>query len=170
MAETGATAVDVMVKSCFDAASFTQITGPPKHWLINELVGVIATVATIFKNRKYGRKTGCLALVVDQEEMRRVAKDDTLNCSRSDKPTPFNPNIGDTTTATDEKILTVDHRSTWYEYYLKQAVDLYDVATIIANTDHQYLAENHEDYVGYANKTTRSIIEQLETHPNILNE
>ena len=29
---------------------------------------------------------------------------------------------------------------------------------------------NNEDYIGYSNKTTRSIIKQLETHPAILNE
>ena len=58
----------------------------------------------------------------------------------------------------------------WYKYYLEQAVDRYGVATIVANTDHQYLAEKHEDYVGYANKTMRLMIKQLKTHPTILNK
>ena len=49
-------------------------------------------------------------------------------------------------------------------------VDLYGVATIVANTDHQYLSKKHEDYVRYSNKTTRSMIEQLETDPTIINE
>ena len=102
--------------------------------------------------------------------MQRVAKDDTLNCSHANEPTILNPSIGDTNTATDKYILTAEHGVTWYEYYLEQALDLYSVAMIVANIDHQYLAKKHEDYSGYANKTMRSMIEQLETHPTILNE
>ena len=69
MMETGAAAVDAMFKACFEVASFPQITGPPEHGTIDELVGAIATVATGFKTSRYGGKTGCLALVIDQEEM-----------------------------------------------------------------------------------------------------
>ena len=119
MTETGAAAVDTMVKARFDAASFPQIIGPPEHGPIEKLVGAIATVATGFKTCIYGGNTGYLVLVVNQEEMRRVAKEDTLNYSRSDDPKILNPSIGDTTTATDDKILTAEHRLTWYEYYLK---------------------------------------------------
>ena len=70
----------------------------------------------------------------------------------------------------DEKILTVEHRVNWYKYTLEQAVDLYSAATIVANTDHQYLTEKHEDYVGYANDTTRLMIKQLKTYLTILNK
>ena len=112
MTETGADAIDAMVKTRFYAAFFPRITGPPEHRPINELVRAIATVATGFKTRRYGRKNGCLALVVYQEEMRRVAKDDMLNCSHANKLTLINLSIRETTTATDEKILTAEHRLT----------------------------------------------------------
>ena len=69
MTETSATAVNAMAKARFDAAAFSQITGLSEHRSINELVGAIAMVSTGFKTRRYGGKTGCLALVVDQEEM-----------------------------------------------------------------------------------------------------
>ena len=39
------------------------------------------------------------------------------------------------TKTADEKTLTATHKQTWYEYYLDQAVDLYGVATVVANTD-----------------------------------
>ena len=115
MTETVAAAVDSMVKARFDAASFPRITGTSDHGPINEIVGAIATVATSFKIRRYGGKTGCLVLVVDQEEMQRVTKDDTLNCSSADEPTVINLSIGDTTTTMDKKILTAECRVTWYE-------------------------------------------------------
>ena len=66
-----------------------------------------------------------------------------LNCSRTEDPTLLNLSNGDTTTTTDKKILTALHMVTWYEYYLEQAVDLYGVATIVANTYHRYLAKKH---------------------------
>ena len=168
--ETGAAAVNAMLKSRFDADSFPQTTGLPKHGPIDELVCAIAMVATGFKPHRYGRKTGCLALVVGQEEMRQIAKDNTLDFSRAEEPQLLNLKIVDTTTTTGDKILTAEHSFIWYDYYLEQAVDLYGVATISTNTNHQYLAVNNEDYIGYANKMTRSIIKQLETHPAILNE
>ena len=90
--------------------------------------------------------------------MRRFAKDDMLDYIRADEPQLLNSNIVDNTTTMVKKILTVDHRVTWYNYYLNQTVDIYSVATIVANTDHQYLTENHKDYVGYANETTCSMI------------
>ena len=81
---------------------------------MNEFVGVIATVTMGFKTRRCGGKTDCLTLVVDQEEMRRVAKDNTLECSRAYESQLLNPKIVDTTTTTEEKILTLEHRVTWY--------------------------------------------------------
>ena len=63
-----------------------------------------------------------------------------------------------------------EHRQVWYEYYLDQAVDLYDVAAIIASSDGQYLAELDMDYVGFAEETTQTMLAHLRTQPVILNE
>ena len=76
----------------------------------------------------------------------------------------------DNTTTTDDNIFTAEHRVSCYKYYLEQAVDYYSIAAIIATTKHQYLTKKHEDYVGSSNETMLSMIEQLETHPIILNE
>ena len=67
-----------------------------------------------FKNPRFGGKNGCLALVVEQDEIRRLAKDNTMDCSRTDKPQLLNLNIVESTTTTDKKILTEEHRVTWY--------------------------------------------------------
>ena len=53
MTETGAAAVDTMVKACFDADSLPRITGPPEYGPIYELIGEITTVATGFKTCRY---------------------------------------------------------------------------------------------------------------------
>ena len=155
MLTTGAAAVDAMVKARFDITNFTRIVGAPEHRPINILEYEIAKVAATFKTTRYGGKTGCLALIVDEEEMRRVTKDGTLDCTRAPKPPLLSPRLSNTTTATDRKTFAAEHRQVWFEYYLHQAVDLYGVAAIVASTDTKYLAELEMDYVGFAEETTQ---------------
>ena len=76
MSTTGA---DEMVKARFDTTNFTRIVGAPEHGPIDILEDKITKVAATFKTTRYGGRTGCLALIVDQEEMRRVTKDGTLD-------------------------------------------------------------------------------------------
>ena len=58
MTETGAAAIDAMVKSRFNEASFPRITGPPEYRPIDKLVKAISIVVTGFKTRRYGGTTG----------------------------------------------------------------------------------------------------------------
>ena len=60
--------------------------------------------------------------------------------------------------------------SSWFEYYLDQAVDLYSVAAIVASTDAQYLAKLEMDYIGFAKETTQTMLAHLRTQPVVLNE
>ena len=145
MSTTGAAVVDAMVKARFDTTNSTRIVGAPEHRPIDILEDEIAKVTATFKTTRYGGKTGCLALIVDQEEMRRVTKDGTLDCTRAPKPLLLNPRLSDTTTATDRKTFVAEHRQVWFEYYLEQAVDLYGVATVITSTNAQYLAKLEMD-------------------------
>ena len=170
MSTTGAAAVNAMVKARFDTTNFTRIVGAPEHGPIDILEDEIAKVAATFKTTRYGGRTGCLALIVDEEEMRRVTKDGTLDCTRAPKPPLLSPRLSDTTTATDGKTFAAEHRQVWFEYYLDQAVDLYGVAAIVASTDAQYLAELEMDYVGFAEETTQTMLAHLRTQPVVLNE
>ena len=154
MSTTGAAAVDARVKARFDATNFTRILGAPEHGPINILEDEIAKVAATFKTTQYRGRTGCLALIVDQDEMIRVTKDGNLNCTQAPKPPLLIPRLTDTTTATDGKTFAAEHRQVWYEYYLNQAVDLYGGAAIVDSSDGQYLAELEMDYVGFAKETT----------------
>ena len=141
MSTTGAAAVNRMVKARFDTTNFTRIVRAPEHGPIDILEEEIAKVAETFKTTRYIGRTECLSLIVDQEEMRRVTKDGTLDCTRAPKPSLLSPRLSDTTTATS----AAEHRQVWFEYYLDQAVDLYGVAAIVASTDAQYLTELEMD-------------------------
>ena len=69
MSTTGAAAVDAMVKARFDTTNFTRIVGAPEHRPIDILKDEITKFAATFKTTRYGRRTGCLALIVNKEEM-----------------------------------------------------------------------------------------------------
>ena len=170
MSTTGAAAVDAMVKACFDATNFTRIVGAPEHGPIDILEDEITEVAATFKTTRYEGRTGCLALIVNQDEMRRVMQDGNLVCAQAPKPPLLSLRLTDTTTATDGKTFAADHHQVWYEYYLDQAVDLYGVAVIVASSGGQYLAELEMDYVGFAKETTLRILAHLRTQPVVLIE
>jgi hypothetical protein len=103
--------------------------------------------------------------------MRRVAKDNTLDYSRSTMLDLRNPKITDKITPVDEKTLATEHKQTWYTYYLDQAVNLYDVAVIVASTASEYLTEKKEmDYVGFAKEMAQSMFVFLWTQPAVLNK
>ena len=155
MSTTGAGAVDAMVKARFDTTNFTRIVGAPEHRPIDIFKDEIAKVAATFKTTRYGERTRCLALIVDEEEMRRVTKDGTLDCTCAPKPPLLSLRLSDTTTATNRKTFAAEHQQVWFKYYLDQAVDLYSVAAIVASTDTQYLAKLEMDCIGFAKEKTQ---------------
>ena len=79
MSTTGAAAVDAMVKARFDTKNFTRSVGAPEHGPIDILEDEIAKFVATFKTTRYGGRTGCLALIVNEEEMQRVTKDGMLD-------------------------------------------------------------------------------------------
>jgi hypothetical protein len=62
--------------------------------------------------------TGCLALIVDEAEMSRVAKNNTLNYNRVTMPAMLILKITDKTSNVGKKNLAMEHKQTWYKYYL----------------------------------------------------
>ena len=103
---------------------------------------------------------------------RRPRRDETRHqgwesdCTRAPKPPLLSPRQTDTTTVTDRKTFSAEHRQVWFEYYLDQAVEIYGVAS----TDAQYLAKLEMDYVGFAEETTQTMLAHLHTQPIVLNK
>lgn len=64
----------------------------------------------MFKATRYVGKPGCLTLIVNEGEMKRVAKNNTLNCDHTTMPALLNPKISDKTTPVDEKTLAAEHK------------------------------------------------------------
>ena len=82
-----------MVKARFDETTFTPIDSSLDHGPINILEDEIAKVVATFKTTQYRGKIGCPALMTNKAEMRRVVKDNTLDCVHATMPALLNPKI-----------------------------------------------------------------------------
>ena len=93
MTISSVSAINAMIKACFDAADLPRITVFPEYDTIDELVKAIAHIATTFKTKRYSGKCGVLYLIVSEDEARRVTNDNALDCSRAVEPALRNPRI-----------------------------------------------------------------------------
>ena len=110
---TPGAAVDLMVEARFKAAVIPWLNAMPTILFIEEFVKAIAQIATSLKTRMWGGLHGCLALFLEESEMRLVANDPTLNFDRMEKPPFTHPDINPLTTFTEEKQFTNEHKVTW---------------------------------------------------------
>ena len=101
--------------------------------------------------------------------MRLVFNNPTLNCVRMEKPPFTHPNIHSLATVTDDKQLTNEHKVTWDEYHLQEAVIFHGRAAIVAAVMLQYIEEKKVDHLGYSMETILSLITHLCTWPVITN-
>ena len=113
---TPGAAVDLMVEVRFKAAVFLRLNAIPPIILIEKISKSIAQVSTSLRTRMWGGVHGCLALVLEETEMRYMANDPELNCNRMDKPPFTHPYITPLTTVTKDNQLTNEHKVTWDEY------------------------------------------------------
>ena len=161
--------VELMVETRFKAAVFPRLNAIPTILFIDELVKAIAQVATSLKTRMWGELHGCLALFLEETEMRHVAKNSTLNCDRMEKQPFTHPDITPLTTITKDKQLTNEHKVTWDEYHLQEAVVFHGISAIVTAVMPQYIEEKEVDYLGYSMETILSLVTHLRTLPVITN-
>ena len=84
--------------------------------------------------------------------------------------TPFtHPGITLFTTVTEDKQLTNEHKVTWDEYHIQEAVIFHGRSAIVAAVMPQYIEEKEVDYLGYGMETILSPVAHLRTWPVITN-
>ena len=166
---TPSAAVDLMVEACFKAAVIPRLNAIPTILSIDELVRAIAQFAMSLKIRMWGVLHGCLALVLEESDMRLVANNPTLDCDRMEKPPFTHLDITPLTTLTKYKQLTNDHKVMWDEYHIHEAVIFHGRAAIVAAVMLQYIEEKKVDHLGYSMETILSLITHLCTWPVITN-
>ena len=105
MSTPGAT-VDIMVEANFKAAIIPRLNAMPTILSIDELFKAISQIATGLKTRMWGGLHSCLALVLEESEMRILFNNPTLNCDKMEKPPFTHPDITLLTTVTKDKQLT----------------------------------------------------------------
>ena len=72
-------------------------------------------------------------------------------------------------TITEEKQLSNEHKLTWDEYHLQEAVIFHGRAAIVADVMPQYIEEKEVDYLGYSMESMLTLIAHLKTWPVIAN-
>ena len=97
---TPGAAVDLMVKARFIAAVIPRLNEMPTILSIDELAKEISQVGTSLKTRMRGGIHGCLALVLEESEMRLVTNDPMFDWDRMEKPPFTHPDITPLTTVT----------------------------------------------------------------------
>ena len=127
---TPGASVDLMVKARFKAAVIPRLKSMPTILSINELVKEIAQVGMSLKTKMRGGIHGCLALVLEESEMRLVANNPTLDCDRMENPPFTHPDITLLTTVAEDKQLTNKHKVIWDEYHLQESVIFHGRAAI----------------------------------------
>ena len=113
MMSTPGAAVELMVEACFKAAMIPRINAMPTLLLTEKRVKAISQVSTSLTTRMWGGLHGCLALFLEESEMRLVANDPMLDYDRMEKPPFTHPNITPLTNVTKEKQLTNENMVTW---------------------------------------------------------
>ena len=98
---TPSAAFDLMSEARFKASVLPRLNAMPTILSIDKLFKAIAQVATSLKTRTWGGSHGCLALALEEAEIRHVANDPALNCDRMEKPLFTHPDITHLTTVTE---------------------------------------------------------------------
>ena len=136
---TPGASVDLVFEARFKAAVIPRLNVMPTILLIDELVKAISQVSTSLNTRMWGVLNVCLSLVLEESEMRLYTNNPTLDCDRMEKPPFTHPNITPLTTVAEDKQLTNEHKVTWDEYHLQEAVIFHGRAAIAATVMLQYI-------------------------------
>ena len=74
------------------------------------------------------------------------------------------------TTTVEDNQLHSDQKVTWAKWYLQKSSKQHSVKAIVDSVDEQYTEEKKMEYVGYSNKTTHSMFDQIQTWVIVLNK
>ena len=170
MSTTSRAAITEMVRAKFGDKDFDKMIGQPSSTSIQLLITQLAEVASSFSTRQWKGNHGCLALVLDETEMRFTSGINNLDCSAIAQPATINPAITDETKGRDLLKLQEEQKTLWQDYDLQEAVNDSGVATIEEVVDAQYLEEKRKEYVGYNDETIHSLLEHVRTWAIITNK
>ena len=139
-----------------------QIFGQPTNTTVNHIEQQCAKFAALMKTTKWEGCHGCLALVIDEEEIQSITSDDSATTDRLDTP-PLTPDgLTNSTTLINQTKRNAKHKIYQEDYWKQEAVDrviVNHLAQDIINPD--YIEELENDYIGYANQTIKTIIKHL---------
>ena len=106
-------------------------------------------------------KFGCLPLALEDDDLKIATLNSLRTNKRLNEPDAVHPDIKDDTKQTDLLRLTKIEDERWTAFHIQEAATEIGVAMLVANVEDQYLVELNEQYVGFRNQTTRTILTHL---------
>ena len=160
---TTVTAITEMVHGRMVAVPIESIVSQQTLPAVRTLIEKLSAFASQFNTTTWGGRHSYLPLVLNQEKMRLVTSDESLDCTRIKKPSLIHPNIAIDIKGRDIVQLQEDHKLRWTEYHFQMVIDVVAVEAIVATADEQYIDEIKEDNVRYNNHTIKTMLRQLRT-------
>jgi hypothetical protein len=149
------------VRAKFGDKDFDQMIGQPTSTSIQLLITQLAEVASSFSTRQWKGNHSCLALVLNETEMRFTSGITNLDCGPIAQPATINPAILDKTKGRELLKLQEKQKTIWQEYDLQEAVNNCGVATIVQVIDAQYIEEKRKEYVGYNDESIHLLLDHV---------
>ena len=106
-------------------------------------------------------KFGCLPLALKDEDITIATNNALTSNKRLPEPTNFHADISDETGQKDLIRLTKHHDTVWAAYHVQEAAPEISVSMLVANAESKYLVKLDEQYVGFCNQTSLSILAHL---------
>jgi hypothetical protein len=140
------------------------IVGQPTTATMDKMTEQMAQMVAPVKTTAWGGLHGSLALILDNADYEIITKAVVKSTMRLGQPVLVNPKINDTTSQLDLLTLHAKTKRLQKEFNLQEAVTTIGVQCIIDSVEEQYIEELNEEYFGYANQTTKTIIDHLRTN------
>ena len=158
---TSIAAIRDMVQKSILEKPIDKMVGHPSTTSHKHLVNQLAQAAGDIESTEWGGNHGTIALVLEDGPYQTLTGDPNLLTAWPDMPNAVHPDIDAQTSKFELLTLQEEQKLIITEYQQQVAVDNTLKECLIKAVDEQYIEELKKDYIGYANKTTKTILAHI---------
>jgi hypothetical protein len=153
--------IHVTVNLIMAAKPLDTIIGQPTTKSMDRTTEQTAQMVPSVKTTAWDGLHGSLALVLNDVDYTTVTRWAVTLTARLVQPPAVNPAIENNTPQRKLLRLQADKKNLQKAFDLHEAITNIGVQCIIDSVEEQYIKELNKDYFGYANQTTKSLLEHL---------
>ena len=152
------TAARAYVTSKMGTFTIDKLIGEPTLVTYRNLFDQLAIAAAAVKTNQWGGRHGHLPLLVSDTQFVTVSGSATAVTTKRVKPALVDPCINGNTSNYNRLKYTCEQDEKILDWYTQEKVDDTLKNLILDSVDPQYIKELKQDYVGYANETTKAML------------